>query len=230
MTQNIRTQLISESTRAIRQLIDFKPSHKVPKEINIATQRFVKSCVAGDIAAEMELVWNRCREGFGYKRKDKVGPTIEAGSGILVLPHFRYCISVDQDSQDPKMVFWRQSVDEIKDTAVILSPEFNAVFARNFDTFESDFFSPQKIEDLIDRIENLDSHRITVKYPADCTYCDIVLKDLGISIHVNPNSYRISLPNCPEPKALLEKTIAFQNAIHAESSDEKEWPFAVSES
>ena len=185
----------------------------MPKEVNNATKRFAKACATKDIQEELEQIWLLCREEFKYKRKDKIGPMIEAGSGTLTLPDFKFSVVADQDEENPDSVIWQLRVDEISDLGTVLSLPFNSVFSGKFDTLEAQFPEPQKVEEIIDRIEDLDSSDITVEYPADCSFCEVGIKALGISIHITNSAYRFKLPDCPSPRVLVEKIMEIQKSI-----------------
>lgn len=215
----INSRLSGTSSRAIKRLSDFKPSHNVPKEVNNATRRFAKACATKDIQLELEKIWSLCREEFQYKRKDKNGPVIEAGCGSIKFPDFKFTITAEQDEENPEFVVWKWQVDEIPNLAFLLSRPFNQVFTGIFDTLEAEFTEPQNIEEIIDRIEELDSKAITVDYPVDCSFCEIFIRSLGISIHLTNNSYRFKLPDCPNPQSLVEKIMEIQKSIHSFSPE-----------
>lgn len=220
--QTSQAQITATSGRPVKKLIGFKTTYSVPKEISSASKHFVKNCATADIENELEKIWAACREEFNYKRRDKLGPTIEDGHGTLTLPDFRYGIQVSQDEANPEYVVWHQTIDQIKDLSFALSDSFNRVFPKNFDSLEAHFPSPKNIEDLIDRVEDLNSKKISVTYPANCAYCEIFILDLAISILVTPNTFKINLKACPSPKALIQKILEVQHAIK-EMSPQDPW-------
>jgi hypothetical protein len=215
-----RILLSAVSSRPIKKLADFKTTYTVPKEINSATKRFVHSCAVTDISIELEAVWNLCREEFKYKRKDKNGPLIEDGIGAISFPDFRFSVHVEQDPDDPRYVNWVRSVDDVKDLQLLLSPAFNKVFAKQFNRLEIALPDSPSIEDIIDRIEALESKEITVKYPSDCSSCEVFLKKAHLSIYFDAFICRITMPNCPAPRLLLEKIMEIQQLLRNPNSQD----------
>jgi hypothetical protein len=208
------TKIVSINSHPIYRLAGFRQEFKNPKEINAATQRFVQTCALPDIQAEMESIWLLCREELKYKRKDKSGPIIEAGIGSIEVPGFTYTAHAQQDHKDPKLVTWHRSINNIKDINIVLGDPFNRIFSKKFDTLEEDFSSLQNMELIIDRVENLDSKLVSISYPSDCSFCEISIKTLGLSILITPSRSQIKLINSPSPKVLVESVLQIQQLMH----------------
>src|SRR5437588_793552 len=82
----------------------------------------------------------------------------------------------EQDRENPGSALITKQIVNIS-PSIVGNEAFNEVFARYFDELTFEFNKRVNIEELIDRIEDLDSDEIDVDYPADCSHCDIDIVD-----------------------------------------------------
>jgi hypothetical protein len=144
------------------------------------------------------LLITRARNSMNYKRRDLV-----AKDGTIITPDFEFSITCEQDRDNPSSALITRQLVNISPT-IIENEAFNEVFNDYFDELTFDFDKPVNIKNLIDRIEDLDSDKIHVEYPSDCSHCSIEIDDSPFEIRVARHSLTVQTPRPTSPKLLVE--------------------------
>lgn len=181
--------------------------HRVPDNVNGATERFVESISNKEITDEIEKVHKRIREGMKYKRRD-----IMATAGRIVTPDFEYLVEVTQDREDPGKVMISRQLINIS-PSIIGDDAFNDVFKDYFDDLTFEFTMSVDLKDVIDRVEDLELGGIDLDYPADCSYLDITIGGPSPKVRVTPHALTVHGPNKTSPKLLMESFFAVQQKL-----------------
>jgi len=106
--------------------------HRVPDNVNGATERFVDNISQKEVTDEIEQVFKRIRDSMKYKRRD-----LTAESGRIITPDFEFSVTVTQDPDaPPSAVITRQLINI--SPAIVGDDAFNEVFDDSFNelTFE----------------------------------------------------------------------------------------------
>ena len=112
-------------------------------------------------------------------------------------------MTCEQDRENPGSALITRQLINISPT-IIENEAFNQVFDKYFNELTFDFNKPLNIEELIDRIEDLNSDKIHVEYPSDYSHCDIEIDGVPFKIRVRQRSLTVQTPRPTSPKHLVE--------------------------
>jgi hypothetical protein len=196
-----------EDSLRISSLSGFRRGHRVPNAVNSATRSFVENISEKEVNDDIEEVFERIHGAMTYKRRD-----LAAGAGRIVTPDFEYVVNVAQDREDPSMAVISRQLINISPT-IVGDDAFNVVFEDTFDELTFEFTKQVNVEDLIDQIEDLNLDKVDLDYPADCSYCDISIDGLPLSIRVTPDSVTVHNPIAASPKLLVESFFTVQKQL-----------------
>jgi len=186
-----------------------KRGHFVPDRVSGASESFVEEISQQEVQEEFQKVFERIRTSMNYKRRD-----LTAKNGRIITPDFEFSVTCTQDRDDPTSALITRTLINISPT-IVGDKAFNEVFDNYFDELTFDFNKSIDIEHLIDHIEDLESDKIDVSYPADCSECEIEIKDSPFTIKVTPGSLTIQTPGMKSTKLLLETFFDVQKQLSA---------------
>jgi hypothetical protein len=196
-----------EESVSIKSLSGFKKGHRVPDSVNSATQSFVGSIAQKEVDDEIEQVFQSICNTMNYKPKD-----LPTGSGRIIAPDFEFSVAVAQDPKDPSSAVITRQLTNIS-PAIVGDDSFNEVFDASFNELTFEFKKGIGVEDLIDRIEELDLDNINVTYPADGSYCEIEIDGSPLKIQVTPRSLTVHTQRAISPKLLVESFFDVQKKL-----------------
>ncbi len=182
----------------IDDLSGFKKGHFIPDSVSTASQSFVEDISKKEVEDEFKAVFERIRDTMKYKRRDLI-----AKHGRIVTPDFEFSVSCEQDRGNPGSALITRQLINIS-PAIVENDAFNEVFEDYFDELTFDFNKPVNIEELIDRIQDLDLDKIELDYPSDCSHCDIEIDGSAFKIKVTRRSLTVQTPRPTSPKLLVE--------------------------
>jgi len=174
-----------------------KRGHFVPENVSGATQSVVEDVSKDEVETHFDAVYDRIRASKKYKRRD-----ITAEDGRIVTPDFEYAVYCEQDSKQPGSAIIKQQLINVS-PAIVSDDNFNEVFEDIFDELTFEFSRPVSVKDLIDRIEDLDSDKLSIDYPSDASRCEIEIEDSDFTIEVTRKSLTLQTPETRSPKLLL---------------------------
>lgn len=186
-----------------------KKGHFIPDDVSGASQSFVENISQKEVEEELKDVFERIRETMKYKRRD-----LMAEHGRIVTPDFEFAVTCEQDRGKPASALITRQLINIS-PAIVENDAFNEVFEDYFDELTFDFNKPVNVEELIDRIEDLESDKIEVDYPSDCSYCDIEINGSPFKIKVTRRSLTVQTPKATSPKLLVETFFEAQKQLAA---------------
>jgi hypothetical protein len=193
-------------------MIGFKKSHRIPPNRRDGL-RFLSDLGACEIEADIDQKFLALKNGFRFKRREVTANTGEL-CGIIETPYFRYRLRLDFHPDDFGKVVWLRIVDEIAELAQITNPVFLEVFGRQFHSLELASSQPFPLEEIVDRIEDLESDSISVSYDKDLTWCEIGFSSGKIPIRLAGNRLQISSPlRDVTPGELLELLSEIQSQV-----------------
>lgn len=207
--------LLAESIVSVKSFPGFIKGHSVPDRHDSRARLFINELASTDIQEDVERVRAALKREFRFTRLQLSVKNHGEGAATVTTPYFNYNVSVEQAPQDPGSVLWKRTVDAIKDPERILSSQFEAVFAKTFDTVELSLHDHLNLDQLIDTIEAIGSDEIEVQYDEDegITSCVVAIKGYNVSIHVTANSFSIVHPKLESPRLLLQSLFDIQLAL-----------------
>ena len=185
--------LLSEEDGEIKSLPGFqKKIHTIPTGYFSATKSFTKSCGAKVVDDEIQSLSVEVRSKLSYKRK-QMEVWSSDGSGAIVTPDFTYSIEIFQSETDSGNYVLLRKLEGFRNSNTILEGVFNAIFSNHFEKLQFDLPHSIKIEELIDKIENLEDDKIEVHYsPGDMSTCTVSIKGLPNDIVITSDSISIT--------------------------------------
>lgn len=186
-----------------------KRGHHVPEGVNSATMGFVENISQQEVEEEIDKVFQRIRATMNYKRRD-----LKAESCRIVTPDFEFSVACAQDPENPGSALITRQLINIS-PAIVEDEAFNKVFEDEFDELTFDFNKSINIEDLIDRIEDLDLDKIELNYPPDNSFCEISIDGSPLTIKATSHSLSVQTPRTTSPKLLVQTFFDVQKQLAA---------------
>lgn len=187
-----KIRLINQLIRPLKEIQGFQKGHRLPLNRRDGL-RFLAEISSAEIEADLDDKFAALKHGFGFKRRE-ISASPGEGVGLIETPFFRYKVSVDFLADDLTKVVWQREIEEISEPNQIINPVFLEVFGKQFNSLELTSPAPFPLEEIIDRLEDLDSESITVNYDKDVTWCDIRFAPHQPPIHLDGNRLQISSP------------------------------------
>lgn len=196
----------------ITRLSGFRKGHRVPDNVSSATERFVASISAKDLDDHLDSIYRGLKNTMGYKKSE----IVNSPSGFTT-EHFQYSVSIDLDPEDTSLVRWNHCIEKMTDKDVIFSDEFAGVFKPFIDTVEFEFPTEFDVSAFIDRIEDLDSDKITVYEERGVDACEVHIDGFDGMLVVTPESVRVTGISDATPRELLEGMRSAQKLLIAKN-------------
>lgn len=189
---------------SVKKLPGFKAGHKLPKEKDNYHEQWIKKISYDLIKEKVDEMTNKCRAKLTLKRKDLLNSIIENGYGELSTIYFDYTINVKQSKDDPSKCVLIQRIENFKNSEILYSDEFNEVFDSIFNIIEFHTSDKIDVEQIIDKVENLESDSIEVEYSMDNTSkCKIDIDGFYGQIDITENSISFNSYGMRQPKELM---------------------------
>lgn len=184
-TKISQVRLGGGASGAVKSLRGFdKSRHNVPDAVNAATQAFLARLCAAELAEEAEAMFQNARAALGYKR---AGISLDLGAGLATLTTKDFCweLAYALEPADPARYAATRTLHGLRSADLVRLPEFDGLFARQFDAVVFDLVRGVRVEAVIDAVEALDPEAedaLRVDYPSDCSRC--VLGAPGVTARV----------------------------------------------
>ena len=192
-----------EDTEGLRSLSGWKKGYRIPDRHNDTTEAFAVRCAADELQADLDSVYDKLKNAFGFSRRDLEASDPVDGAGTIITPFFDYSVTVTLNPDDLDEVIWTRTVDSIKVPAQIASEAFAEVFDDVFDTLEFSLPTKVDIEAFIDAVEAAKLPDLTIKYDREATYCELCLQGAVGKVTLRPNSLSIVHKQPVETKNLI---------------------------
>lgn len=204
--------LISQSVRPLKEMQGFQKSHRTPTNRKDGL-RFLTELSASEIEADVDQTFSALKNSFGFKRRE-ISTSVGDLCGIINTPFFRYRVAMDFHGDDLGKIVWRRVVDEISEPSQIANPLFLEVFGKQFNRLEVTTSRQFPLEEIIDRLEDLESELIKLNYDKDLTWCEIGVSPGKVPIRLSGNRMQISSPlRDVTPSELLESLTDIQKHV-----------------
>ncbi len=201
-------------TEPVQRLPSFnKKNHRVPDTVNSHTQAFVAKLANDRVRQDLDDVFAQLRSAFRFKRSEIESTDLDAASGAITTPLFRYTSSAAQNPNVASEYIWQRDISHITDTDRLGADEFVEAFGKVFDTVEVTPRDPINLEQIIDRLEEIDDDRIWLEYDRQITQCEITIDGCEEEIHVTSESLRIVHPQAQSPQTLVDSLFRIQSRL-----------------
>jgi hypothetical protein len=178
--------------------------HYVPKEVDSKSSDFVQTIAIPDLDADLNEMHDLIKENLGYVRKDMIKREVLEGTGSIETPDFHYSVSVTQHPDNSSEYLITREIYNIRNFDKVASDAFNVVFGRWFNRLQFEFAEELDLPNFIDECE---AKKISVRYDADWTYCELEFEEHPASIIVRDRSIEFVHTMAKEPRLLVS---AFQ--------------------
>lgn len=210
-TRNVT--LLVERTERIRDLSGYQKHFKLPQRAGSGADAFVAEIASGEITRDIEEVFRGLKAAFSFKRRDTQVANPGDGTATISTPYFSYSIRVTVDPTNPAQVIWRRTIEAIANSDSILSDPFLEVFGNRFNRLEFDMPGSIQLEDLIDRLEDMEDERISLDYDPEITYCRLKIRGLSAEVTITTDTLTILHQSPVAPQTLLQSFLAIQEAL-----------------
>lgn len=198
----------SESVGRVKDLTGYRKSHSLPDRANEWARKYVNRIATADIKADLDSMFDRIREQFGYKRKDLDVSAERDGMGFIRTPEFEYTVSLAVNADNPAEITWRREVSRLAGSEFVRSTGFQEVFGSMFDRLVFEFAEPVDVAEFIDRIEDKPPEGVKVGLTSDAHSAEIVLTGFTGRITVTPEAVVIQ-GHPGSSTSLLEQFLVF---------------------
>lgn len=186
----VRVSLVGETRRRVKDLPGFRKTHRVPDRVDSASTRFVHELTAPELRSDLDAVFAALRATFGYTRR-QARVAFEDGLAALRTPDFDYSVSTSLVGDDAATLVLRREATRLKSDELLKDVRFRSVFARSFHAISAEPATPLDVEGWIDRVEALDKPGLTLRYPADATWCELEMAGFGGVVRVERERFEV---------------------------------------
>jgi len=197
---------------SVKSLSGFKKGHWVPKNVDSAAESYIARAASDDIKKEAERIFQAAKKAFGYERRD-IKVDLDVGMATVNCKDFEVGISISQNPDKASEYIITIDVWRFKSTELVLSHEFNEVFANTFNSIVFEYRSNIDIVKLIDAIEARKEKNIEIKYPTNYAYCTLNVQGLNERIEVEPRRFSIVSYSILEPRELVNRLLEAQRLL-----------------
>ena len=199
--------LLTEEEGSVTTLPGFiRGRHKSPSEISDYHEKWIKSIAQDLLEEEINEIGEEIRRKLRLKRKQILNTTVEEGIGEIVTTEFDYSVVISQSEDDPGVYILTRSLENFKNSQILNSENFNDVFNELFDEIEFNTKQKIDIEELIDKIEDIDDEDvISVLYDlSDTSKCTITIPQISQKLVVTTNSVSVISRKKQSPLQLID--------------------------
>lgn len=195
-----------------------KGKHKAPQEVSDSHGSWIKRIAHDLLKQEIDETAANIKKALGYKRKDILSAGVDDGVGEIITKDFDYFVVIQQDSDDAAGYLLTRSIENFKNSDILLSEEFNGLFEDLFDELQLRTKQKIDVEALIDSIEDLEDDEImSVTYDSsDTSECSVFIPTINMTIEVTANSITMKSDHKQSPLQLVDglKACNAQLATH----------------
>lgn len=187
----------------LKNLSGWKKNDRIPDRVGDFSQGLVAKAAAEELTKDLDEVYAKLKEAFGFTRREISAAEPNDGTGTLTTPHFSYSVTVSHNPEQLDEAIWTRTVDAIKTPAQVSSEAFSAAFDGMFSTLAFEMPTKVSIEDFIDEVEAAKIPELKIKYDRDATYCELQLQGAAGMILLTPQLLSIVHGQRTETQMLL---------------------------
>lgn len=187
--------------------------HSVPDAVNVHTANFLAKLCAVELADSAEELFQHVRTTLGYKRT-QLSLDVTPPTAVLSAKDFTHETAYALDEADPATYVVTKHLHGLNNADLLLTDEFDSLFAGSFDVLRFDLRKPVRVEAVIDAVESLDTpEMLRVDYPSDCKACTLTVSDVTPQVHCDGVSLEMRFPRCGSPRELIEAFATVRKAF-----------------
>lgn len=191
----------------IRKLTNFERHHHEPDRFSDAALEFVRRIGHEDVKKSAELLYQKIRRQFAYKRRD-FNYTCEDGFATIKTPDFEIEICIDQgiELSEPKNYCISTVVNHLDTDTVSIQQDERFIHCFNAHCDQVIVIFPKVIDlsNKIDQIETIEEFANYLDYAPDARSFDLKLNDQDLHIQVTEMQMSFRLLTYPNLKKLLD--------------------------
>lgn len=198
--------LVGRQDGAVKALSGFKKAHHtVPDAVNAATTAFFARLCADEVAAEGEKFFQRAKAALNYKRA-QIALEVASPTATLVARDFTLELVYALEAADPARYQVTSTLHSLRNAEVVELPEFDAIFAGQFDAVMFEFKKGVRVEAVIDAVENLEDAAepgLRVDYPSDYRSCTLTVAGVEAEVICDGVSLEMRFARKGSPRELV---------------------------
>jgi len=189
----------------LKSLQGFQKGFSLPDSPGEYADRTARRLGAQDLAEHAETLFQTLKSTFNYKRRElQLGHDADAGAASINAPDYRVDMTIIGDPENAANFHLLTELCDITDPDVARSEAFATAFDGVFDRLCFAFPEPLNVEDVIDRVEDLENDAITVSYPSDASECTVAVDGHRAKLHFQPDGLMLLAPHRTDVASLLE--------------------------
>ncbi len=211
-----QVRLTGGAEGAVKALRGFdKSRHSVPDAVNAATSGFLARLCAAELTEEAEGMFQRARAAMAYKRKD-LSLDVGAGQATLTARDFCWELAYALEAADPSRYAITRTLHSLRSGELVRLPEFDALFAGQFDAVVFDLARGVRVEAVIDAVEALEGEAeeiLRVDYPSDCSRCTLSAPGVTAQVECDGATLAMRFARAGSPAECLTEFAALREAF-----------------
>lgn len=169
----------------MRRLAGFdRKRHRVPDQVNAATQAFLARLCEDELAEACEAMFQAARDILGYKRKD-ISLSLGAGAGRLESKDFALELRYFLNEEEPSRYVAETELASAAGLDLLESAAFDAVVGSRFDRVRCGLRGSVSVEAVIDAVEADESGDLSVEYPSSCAECSVRIDGVDAEVVID---------------------------------------------
>lgn len=194
----------------IKRLRGFATQHRVPTAIDHRALTFIEELTRTTLDDDLQTVFERIRERFGFKRRDFVVHGPEQRRGTIETPLFIYEIEVEICAEDPSLVQWCRAVTGIEISTFNRHTELDQCLGQTDWQLELTLEKTIEIAALIDLVEEHDLPQVRLRYDKGLAWCELEIDNGPGTLRFTSNSLQMIPTGKTSPSGLLRALSRFQ--------------------
>ena len=210
-----RASFLGETRGTIKELSGYRKGYRLPDLGDPRADEFIQKAGATELHEAGEALFQRIKDVFGYKRKE-ISLSQEGAASIQTVD-FCVHLSLVADPDNNRHYLMSTEVTDFIEPDVLQGPQFADVFNQHFDRLVFEFPTQADIEEVIDRVEDLDQpDRVTVSYPSDASECTVSLVGFTSKLLFDTNRLTLIGPQKLPVSDLVHASGRLQDLLGAE--------------
>jgi hypothetical protein len=208
--------LVGEQRGRVRDLLDFRKSHRIPEDHSERAQAFIRRIATSDLEADLDLRFAELRQHLGFKRIDMDVAEPVDGAASIQTPLFCYRVSIRLCDEDVNTTVCERRVDGFADPKPLLSDQFAAAFGSTFDSVAIAPAEPVDVESFIDWVEEQSDSQLVAEYDRTATWCRVLFAEQqSASMLIESDAIALTSMDPASPASLLRSFMELREQLPA---------------
>jgi len=208
--------LVGEQRGRVRDLADFRKTHRIPDDNSERAQAFIRRIATADLESDLDVRFSELRQHLGFKRVDMDVAEPADGAASIQTPLFCYRVSIRLCDEDVNSTVCERRVDGFADPEPLLSDQFAAAFGSMFDSVAITPVEPVDVENFIDWIEEQSDDQLEADYDRTATWCRVTFADQhAASMLIQSDAIALTSTDRVPPASLLRSFMELRDQLPA---------------